>query len=60
MSDDYVEQIAKAIALADMAAKAPKGNNPSTPLTKVKRYYRVLTKVKAGKISSMGDKNNFW
>ena len=39
-----IEGIAKAIALADMAARSPKEKNPSIPMTKDERYYRTLEK----------------
>ena len=43
-SDREIEGIAKAIALADMAARSPKEKNPSIPMTKDERYYRTLEK----------------
>ena len=39
-----IEGIAKAIALADMAARSPKEKNPSIPMTKDERYYQSLEK----------------
>ena len=41
-SDREIEGIAKAIALADLAARSPKEKNPSIPMTKDDRYYRAL------------------
>ena len=43
-SDHEIEGIAKAIALADMAARSPKEKNPSIPMTKDERYYQSLEK----------------
>ncbi len=43
-SDREIEGIAKAIALADMAARSPKEKNPNIPMTKDKRYYQSLEK----------------
>lgn len=43
-SDREIEGIAKAIALADLAARSPKEKNPSIPMTKDDRYYRALEK----------------
>ena len=43
-SDREIEGIAKAIALADMAARSPKEKNPSIPMTKDERYYQSLEK----------------
>ena len=39
-----IEGIAKAIALADLAARSPKEKNPSIPMTKDERYYQSLEK----------------
>lgn len=43
-SDREIEGIAKAIALADLAARSPKEKNPSIPMTKDERYYQSLKK----------------
>ena len=43
-SDREIEGIAKAIALADLAARSPKEKNPSIPMTKDERYYQSLEK----------------
>lgn len=43
-SNREIEGIAKAIALADLAARSPKEKNPSIPMTKDKRYYQSLEK----------------
>lgn len=48
LSEDSLNQISKTIALADMAARAPKEQNPSIPMTKDERYYDILSRVKAG------------
>ena len=48
LSEDSLTYISKAIALADMAARAPKEKNPSIPMTKDESYYDVLARVKAG------------
>ncbi len=45
-SDEEIEGIAKAIALADMAARAPKEKNPSIPMVKDEFYYKALAEVK--------------
>lgn len=42
LSPSEIEGIAKAIAIADIAAHAPKEKNPSIPMTKDERYYRAL------------------
>lgn len=41
-TDEEIEGIAKAIALAELANRAPKEKNPSIPMTKDDRYYRAL------------------
>ena len=43
-SNREIEGIAKAIALADMAARSPKEKNLSIPMTKDERYYQSLEK----------------
>ena len=43
-SDREIEGIAKAIALANLAARSPKEKNPSIPMTKDERYYQSLEK----------------
>ena len=43
-SDREIEGIAKAIALANLAARSPKEKNPSIPMTKDERYYQILKK----------------
>lgn len=48
LCEDSLKQISKTIALANMAARAPKEKNPSIPMTRDERYYRVLARVKAG------------
>ena len=46
--EDSINQISKAVVLADIAARAPKEKNPTIPMKKDKRYYSVLARVKAG------------
>ena len=45
-SDREIEGIAKAIALADLAARSPKEKNPSIPMVKDELYYKALAEVK--------------
>ena len=45
-SDEEIEGIAKAIALADLAARSPKEKNPSIPMVKDEFYYKALAEVK--------------
>ena len=51
-SDREIEGIAKAIALADMAARSPKEKNPSIPMTKDEHFYKAIAKAKSGAIYS--------
>ena len=41
-SDEEIEGIAKAIALADLAARSPKEKNPSIPMTKDEHFYKAI------------------
>ncbi len=45
-SDREIEGIAKAIALADLAARSPKERNPRIPMVKDELYYKALAEVK--------------
>ena len=45
-SDHEIEGIAKAIALADIAARSPKERNPRIPMVKDEFYYKALAEVK--------------
>lgn len=45
-TDEEIEGIAKAIALAELANRAPKEKNPSIPMTKDVLYYKALAEVK--------------
>ena len=49
-SSTEIQGIAKAIALADMAARAPKENNPSIPMTKDAHFYKAIAKAKSGAV----------
>ena len=51
-SDREIEGIAKAIALADMAARSPKEKNPSIPMTKDEHFYKAIAKAKSGAVYS--------
>lgn len=44
-SDREIDGIAKAIALAELAACSPKEKDPSIPMTKDDRYYQSLENV---------------
>lgn len=44
-SDREIDGIAKAIALAELAARSPKEKDPSIPMTKDDRYYQSLENV---------------
>ena len=41
-SDREIEGIAKAIALADLAARSPKEKNPSIPMVEDELYHRAM------------------
>lgn len=41
-SDEEIEGIAKAIALADLAARSPKEKNPSIPMVEDELYRRAM------------------
>ena len=41
-SDEEIEGIAKAIALAELANRTPKERNPSIPMVEDELYYRAL------------------
>ena len=51
-SDREIEGIAKAIALADLAARSPKEKNPSIPMTKDEHFYKAIAKAKSGAVYS--------
>ena len=51
-SDEEIEGIAKAIALADLAARSPKEKNPSIPITKDEHFYKAIAKAKSGAVYS--------
>ncbi len=42
-TDEEIEGIAKAIALADMAARAPKEKNPRISMVEDELYHRAMT-----------------
>lgn len=42
LTDEEIEGIAKAIALADMAARAPKEKNPRIPMVEDELYHRAM------------------
>ena len=44
-SDEEIEGIAKAIALADLAARSPKERNPRIPMKKDALYYEALAEI---------------
>ena len=41
-TDEEIEGIAKAIALAELANRAPKEKNPSIPMVEDELYHRVM------------------
>lgn len=41
-TDEEIKGIAKAIALADMAARAPKEKNPRIPMVEDELYHRAM------------------
>lgn len=45
-TDEEIEGIAKAIALAELANRAPKEKNPSIPMIKDALYYEALAEIK--------------
>lgn len=45
-TDEEIEGIAKAIALAELANRAPKEKNPSIPMIKDTLYYEALAEIK--------------
>ena len=45
-TDEEIEGIAKAIALAELANRSPKEKNPRIPMTKYALYYKALAEVK--------------
>lgn len=51
-SDEEIEGIAKAIALADLAARSPKEKNPSVSMTKDEHFYKAIAKAKSGAVYS--------
>lgn len=51
-SDREIEGIAKAIALADLAARCPKENNPSIPMAKDEHFNKAVAKAKSGDVYS--------
>ena len=51
-SNSEIDGIAKAIALADLAARSPKEKNPSISMTKDKHFYKALEKAKSGAVYS--------
>ncbi len=42
LSEDSLKEIAKAIALADMAAQAPKEKNPRIPMVEDELYHKAM------------------
>lgn len=51
-SDSEIEGIAKAIALADLAARSPKEKNPSIPMAKDEHFNKAVAKAKSGDVYS--------
>ena len=51
-SDREIEGIAKAIALADLAARSPKEKNPSIPMAKYEHFNKAVAKAKSGDVYS--------
>ena len=45
-TDEEIEGIAKAIALAELANRAPKEKNPRIPMIKDALYYEALAEIK--------------